>query len=453
MLDSTKQILEEIIGDSSKSDELCAVLQQISVETNYLNSKFEKILLFRPMEVSKEELEHIENSLNDLYIDEHILTQYYSTNYVKEIISTVNSNIDTLRANVGVLKGLFIRHDAKLEKIINEREQDIDDFFSLAGFPYKFILEKNGENKANAYIIPITNPSISVNSPKDRLSWGERNAFSLVMFMFEAISDNADLIVLDDPISSFDENKKFAIVRRLFDNHKPSFRDRTVLMLTHDMQPIIDYVHGQFFKRYGLTTPVNAKLIQNNNGFVEEFEICSSDLLNVVQLTEEIAKDVSESLPVRIVNLRKHIEIANPNPSTMAVYDVLSNLIHGRTTPLNKDEQPLDSETITTGMDEVSPYIPGYTYDTLCAELTNEKLLFLISTGNTYTKIIAIRFILERDESLRQKLRKEHPDASKFFNESNHIENDYIYQLDPRKFCCAPSNYISMLESFIRENH
>lgn len=40
------------------------------------------------------------------------------------------------------------------------------------------------------------------------------------MFMFEAISDNADLIVLDDPISAFDEKKKFGIIRRLFDNKR-----------------------------------------------------------------------------------------------------------------------------------------------------------------------------------------------------------------------------------------
>lgn len=40
------------------------------------------------------------------------------------------------------------------------------------------------------------------------------------MFMLQAISEKADLIVLDDPITSFDKDKKFAIIRRLFDNKK-----------------------------------------------------------------------------------------------------------------------------------------------------------------------------------------------------------------------------------------
>ena len=127
-------------------------------------------------------------------------------------------------------------------------------------------------------LVPVEFQEEIVKEPKNRLSWGEKNAFSLVMFMFEAISDNADLIVLDDPISAFDEKKKFAIIRRLFDNQKLRFRDKTVLMLTHDFQPIIDYVHGSFFSRYGLTTPVNSALLQNIEGVLNELPIAKEDL-------------------------------------------------------------------------------------------------------------------------------------------------------------------------------
>ena len=43
----------------------------------------------------------------------------------------------------------------------------------------------------------------------EHLSYGEKNAFALVLFMYSVLKDNPDLIVLDDPISSFDGNKKF----------------------------------------------------------------------------------------------------------------------------------------------------------------------------------------------------------------------------------------------------
>ena len=48
------------------------------------------------------------------------------------------------------------------------------------------------------------------------LSYGEKNAFALILFMYDALKENADLIILDDPISSFDETKKFAIINKLF---------------------------------------------------------------------------------------------------------------------------------------------------------------------------------------------------------------------------------------------
>lgn len=63
------------------------------------------------------------------------------------------------------------------------------------------------------------------------LSYGEKNAFALVLFMYQVLSEKPDLVVLDDPISSFDKNKKFAILHELF-RGKASLRGRTTLMLT-----------------------------------------------------------------------------------------------------------------------------------------------------------------------------------------------------------------------------
>lgn len=441
--------LRSYIGDATKSDELYAELQHIATETEYLQNKIEKINSFRPMNISREQLDNIELSLEDMRINKDLIARYYTTGYINEIVDTISNKIDELKANTGKLKGLFIRHDLKLTELIENREEDIAEFFALAGFPYKFVLKKEGENKAEAYLIPIAKQDMQVSEPKERLSWGERNAFSLVMFMFEALSDKADLIVLDDPISAFDENKKFAVIRRLFDNQKASFRDKTVLMLTHDMQPIIDYVHGKFFKRYGLTTKVSAVLIQNDNGMIQEQEIKDSDLMNVVTMTEMMAKDINENIPVRIVNLRKHIEITEGNLSAMPAYDILSNLIHGRTNLLDQSNNPLSDEYKNSGMEFVREYIPDYSYEELLAEMSDDKLETLMASANYYYKTIAVRLLLERKEGLMHQIKKEFPAACKFINESNHIENDYVFQLDPRKFNSVPQNYITEIESFV----
>lgn len=316
-------VLQEYISSTGKEDSLVSELKSLGTETEYLYKKIEKICLFRPMNVTHEQLENIDNNLNEMYIDKRQINKFYSTELIYEMVDEVENKINNLKVNTGKLRGLFVQHEKKMEALISKRKDDINQFFLLAGFPYKFEIIPDGENKAISYLSPINTEDIKVSDPDTHLSWGEKNAFSLVMFMFEAVSEKADLIVLDDPITSFDKDKKFAVIRRLFDNQKVSFRDKTVLMVTHDMQPLIDYVHNDFFKRMGLTTPVKAKYLLNENGTINEYEILRDDLLNTVELTKLIANDLNRSMAVRIVNLRKYIELTKPGDSESDIYEVL----------------------------------------------------------------------------------------------------------------------------------
>ena len=340
--------------------------------------------------------------------------------------------------------------NTKLKALIERRRDDINHFFMLAGFPYEFEILENGENKANTYLKPI-GQSTKISAPENHLSWGEKNAFSLVMFMFDAVNDNADLIVLDDPISSFDSNKKFAVIRRMFDNRKDvSFRDKTVLMLTHDLQPVIDYIHGGFFTRYGLTTKVTAEYLENDKGKMVSQPITDTDLLNVVSWTERFAKDNSKPLYVRVVNARKYIELTKENFLGLESYDILSNLIHGRSVPEDGTKQPMTDNTVINGINGLMALISGYdSYDKYMNELGTDYLLGELGNANVYFRILAIRLLFERGKGLMTKLRREHPEACKFLNETNHIENDYIFQLNPEKFFSIPEVYVQEMSEFL----
>lgn len=448
--DDSINILESYIGNSSKEDSLLTELQQLAIETDYLLTKIERICSFGPMNVTHEQLSNIETNLDEMIVDERQLSKFYATTFILEMIEEIRNKVNALKKDTGKLKGLFAQHEKKMETLIQTRRDDINQFFSLAGFPYKFILRTNGERKAVSYLIPIDSEDENrISEPEKHLSWGEKNAFSLVMFMFEAISDNADLIVLDDPITSFDKDKKFAVVRRLFDNQKSSFRDRTVVMLTHDLQPIIDYVYGGFFNRFGLTTPVKAKWLQNENGLVHEYDIQNDDLINTVELTKKIAIDKERKIAVRVVNLRKHIELVRPNFSETPLYEVLSNLIHGRGIALSHTGEKLDECIFNTGCSEMAEYFDELSYDDVLNELKVEKLLEIIKSSDIYDKIIALRLLFERSDGLLFKLRKKYPAACKYVNETNHVENDYIFQLDPFKYFSIPKFYMDELEEFI----
>jgi hypothetical protein len=449
-------VMKNYIGDSSKASELQAEMNQIGTETEYLCTKIEQILNFKPMNVSREQIEKIELQLDNLIIDKRQISKFYDTNKINKLVEEVDLKINELKEKTSAIKNMFLICQEKMEKLIENRKEDINNFFMIAGFPYKFVLKSNGENNAMCYLIPSSaQEQDKIDNPETHLSWGEKNAFSLVMFMFETVSDDVDLIILDDPITSFDKNKKFAVTKRLFDNTKFSFKDKTVLMLTHDLQPIIDYVHGKFLRRYGLHTPVCASYLINNGGDLEEQEITQNDLNNIVELTKSLSENQSVDTPVRIINLRKYIELTRPDFSNDFAYDVLSNLVHGRTLERyeNRIENKDRSEVIHHGMAFINKYLSDMDYDKLLDETSDANLLKLVEEADKYTQTIAIRFLFEKDRSggsLLSQLKKEYPNACKFVNETNHIENDYIFQLDPMKFFEIPEYYLNQLKAFCK---
>lgn len=444
--------IEDYIGDASKSAELCAALSRLGTETHYLNNKLDEILLFRPMNVTHEQLNKIEESLEKLKIKKTMIDKYYCTSSIYELVDMIEIRVNVLKENTRKLKGLFEAHEKKLNQIVEHQKEDINEFLALAGFPYEFELAPDGEKKAKAYLKPSSEVIERVLTPAEHLSWGERNAFSLVMFMFEALSENADLIVLDDPISSFDTNKKFAVIRRMFDNQKKSFRDKTVLLLTHDMQPIIDYVKNNTFSRMGVTTKVNAKWLYNANGRITETTIEENDLKNVVELTNIICMDNSYPMHVRIVNYRKYIELTKTNCKNTASYQVLSNLIHGRAIPTEDDDiTQLDQTVIIRGCNEINDKLGNFTYGDLLSLVTDEKLKNEIASGDDYSKVMAFRLLFERHKEVFKRLRMKEPATYKYINETNHIENDYVFQLDPMKFYSIPTYYLQKLTEAINE--
>lgn len=172
-----------------------------------------------------------------------------------------------------------------------------------------------------------------------------------------------------------------------------------------------------------------------------------------MELTRSIAIESSYDIATRIINLRKFIELTTPDFLENSAYDVLSNLIHGRS--LDKYNSRIAYENkmdfINKGMAFINEFIPNMNYNDLIDVTSDDKLLQLVKNGNIYTQIIAIRFLFEKDRdgvTLISQLKKEYPNACKFVNETNHIENDYIFQLNPMEFFEIPLSYLNQLKIF-----
>ena len=157
----------------------------------------------------------------------------------RNVTDPINAQLHALVERVGTLKGSINKHKARIKKNIEANQDSINGFLKSAGYKYSVEIIPELDSYKMKLIHQDSDGHIDMASKY--LSYGEKNVFALVLFMHQVLSENPDIIILDDPISSFDKNKKFAILHELF-RGKASLRDRTTLMLTHDIEPAIDVI-------------------------------------------------------------------------------------------------------------------------------------------------------------------------------------------------------------------
>ena len=442
------------LNSSADRNALEMQLLKLRSEANYLTKRLFVLSTFNGYSIDQDNMNDFENNFAEMQIDEGSL-DFFNTEAFYEEIRPLNEQIKNVLNMIGILKGEVAKFQSYLRNTVKEKQDDINDFLDLAGFNYSFEIIIDGNDSAHAILKYKVEEELlqEVSSPDRHLSWGEKNAFALLLFMYDAISKNADLIILDDPISSFDSNKKYAIINRLFKtgNKSNSLYQRTVIMLTHDLEPIIDYVQVGG-KLSG--DSISASYLENISGVVSEKQIQKNkDMLSMVVLMKEIAVDSNIPIPVRIGCLRKYYEhtINDPKDNSLA-YNILSSLIHGRISATYDTEgkELMLSDDLIRGTNEILSFITDFNYNSTFTELESDNLISLFkSETNHYFKLLILRAYIERNSDARERLKKFNDVLRKYTDETYHIENDYIYTLDVRKFNIVPQQYSKLADSFI----
>ena len=80
------------------------------------------------MNVTHDQLVNLERSLSELAIEERQLQSFYATDLIKNLIRNVSDKVNILKGKTGQLKGLFFRHEKKLNALIEQRQTDINQF-------------------------------------------------------------------------------------------------------------------------------------------------------------------------------------------------------------------------------------------------------------------------------------------------------------------------------------
>lgn len=448
--------LVSLFGVKEDLKVLEAQLTKLRAEANYLHERLTAIVSFNGSSVDRDNIADLESKLTDMKVDFRAIDSYFVSDLTKTEMEFVNKEIDSLLEKVSILKGEIGKYNKYIQDKIKDRKQDINDFLNLAGFKYMFDVEVDGENSARAllkFILPDGNPS-DVQSPGKHLSWGEKHSFALILFMFDAMRSDAKLVILDDPISSFDSNKKYAIINRLFKTGEKgnSLYERTVLMLTHDFEPVIDYIQTTSGKQK--PTSVCAIYFENKDGQLQCTPIRKDDdLMSSVVLLKELASDSTIDIAARVGCLRKFIEHQFKNPQADSdAYNILSSIVHGRSEPTfdREGNDKLTDDQVFKGLEYIKNFIPDFDYASTLVKFTPQCLLERYAAeASAYIKLLILRAYTEQNSEARERLREYNDVLRKYVDETYHIENDYIYSLDVRRFNIVPDNYIVDAERYV----
>lgn len=444
--EATKATIDAFVKNiNGFDDDQIAVLKEIKDQIDRLNDKFKaaKNFGFSSLKDVGKVIDGLKAHKIDIKLYNHL-----SSEETKAKLAIVNTSIDALVAKAGDLQGSVAKQNQLIARLVKENSDEINVFLKSAGYRYSVTLQEDetGQHKLRLIHNDVQEALTEV---KSHLSFGERNAFSLVLFMYDALKSKSDLIILDDPISSFDKNKKYAIIEMLFTKPK-SFRGKTVLLLTHDLDPIVDMVNhhsSRFEKPY-------ATFLENRHGILDEKEITRSSIKTFAVINNDNARSDSHVI-TRLVYLRRLLELSNEKD---LAFELISNLFHKRDIPkrrlLNEAADGLGQDSgernmtqleIDDGCNKVKEYIPEFDYSNLMNLIKSQtdmiQLYFV--TSNNYEKLHLYRIIFDGE------ILNESNTVKKFINEAFHIENNYIYQLDPQHFQLVPQYIIDECDSYI----
>lgn len=354
-------------------------------------------------------------------------------------IEIVNKGIDGLLEKAGKLQGSVIKQKKLIEKLVKTNGIGINEFLRNAGYSYSVKLMEDGES----YKLKLMHNSVDgeISNVRSHLSYGERNAFSLVLFMYDCLKSDAELIILDDPISSFDKNKKYAIVDALF-RKENSFREKTVLFLTHDFEPVVDMMlhHPDRFIR------PSVYFLENNQGQLTEKKIERGDIQTFIEIAMINSRTDCHEMN-RLVYLRRYYEITE---NKQLSFDILSSLFHKRSAPSKKTPEgaylDLTETELNEGTEHIRKFVENFEYQRLISIVQDDSQLknLYFSSKNNYEKLHIYRMLFDgKSKDIESDV------IRKFINEAFHIENNYIYQLNPSQFQLVPQYVIDECDTFV----
>lgn len=431
--DATARKIEEI------RDNISDITQQqkdflIGVRTDIQNFTLQltkvKGIGYRSLSTADKMADELKSFVIDLTCFVHL-----GSTKIKSKVDLINNTMQKVIDLAGKLQGEVKQQNNLIAQTIKDNKSIINTFLNKAGYNYEVDILETTKSDYKMILKPIE-LDYEIRKVKSHLSYGERNALALALFAFSVQKTNPDLIVLDDPISSFDGNKKFALIDLLFLT-KHSLKHRTVVLLTHEFNTVIDILKT---KIRSFNPQPTASFLNTKKGILTEKEIKGRDICTIQRISKTNIDAVEDNL-IKLIYLRRMFEFSDDKG---LVWQITSSLLHKRATPLidtETEKRIMTQAEITEATELISKHIPDFDYSTEYNKAVNisyMKDLYRNAQSN-FEKLQIFRIIFNA-ESNNSVLKK-------FINETYHVGNDYVYQLNPREFDTIPQYIVDICDN------
>ena len=427
----------EDLSDAEKK-ELYEIIQICSTELLKLKNLYH-------LNVSEIKKKYEEKTLTEYMENNKLFKSFYqnSDKTIKDIVKNINQSIDKIILKADELNDFTKEFSDKLNSLVTAKKDDVNTFLRISGIPYEIDILENGVDNYKTVLYPR---NLKEKVSDKHLSYGEKNAISLVLFSLEA-SNGYDFIVLDDPISSFDHNKKFALLYYLFAKDNAVLKDKTVLMFTHDFNVIVDFI----YKNKISNMKPKCYFVKNNKGSLEEKIINTKGVKYTLRLWKENAENVQKHPLLRIVNLRKYLQYAKRDEKV--AMDILSSLEHDDSKVYKKENQKKvpyleNDEKLIAATNLIKKYIKDFDYQIYREKLHNKEELKKLYDNTTISieKLQILRMLVN--------LTKREVPNEVFFDyltEYYHVENNEMMSLMESKYDVIPSYIMIMADNLVQD--
>lgn len=328
------------------------IIKEVISKVKYINNIFE---------IKRTDLTNRISELNFFSLTSNTLNNL--SQKIDYFISYNNSVVESIN-----------RSNNELATIITHSENEINKCLCNLGLKYKIKIDKteiieNGINNESSYIILQSLNDIDVSeSLAETLSYGEKStlAFAIFIQQVKVKSTENTIILLDDPISSYDIFRRYTsidLLRMLKD-----IDYKKIIVLTHESDFIKSLMSNlkNYIKSLILNETNDGEITIDNLDYQYDAEV---NYYKNILLNSNNNYTISQRVLAlrQLHDLYKFISGSNTN---LPIYNYICKLIHYR-----KDEDKHWDNNYISDLQQIFDYF-GLTYDSSIETMQDETMFF-----------------------------------------------------------------------------